>query len=332
MILLTCFGLAIFITYFFGFLVIPFLKKLKVSQRISREGPTWHKTKSKTPTMGGVIFICGVVGAAIIGYILLNFAEKNLNLLQNISVIFASLSLALGFGLIGFLDDYLKVIRNQNQGLKAKEKFILQVVLAAAYLLQMVLASGYNGVLLIPFCGQIDIGWLIYPVNMFIILGCVNGVNLTDGIDGLATSVTAVAGLGFLYLALLLGNFSTSILAICLVGGCVGFLIWNFYPAKVMMGDIGSLFLGGILVSVSFLLNVQVALLFFGIVYVIETLSVMIQMTYYRFTKRRLFKMSPIHHHFEMLGYGEIKINLLFIVVQVIGSVLGVISVQIALS
>ncbi|GHV29826.1 phospho-N-acetylmuramoyl-pentapeptide-transferase [Clostridia bacterium] len=326
-ILLIAFFVAFFITYFLGFCVIPMLKKRHLSQVIKEEGPTWHKKKSGTPTMGGVMFICGTVCAALVAYILLILwgKEPSFQVLQNFV---ASLSLAIEFATIGFIDDHIKVVKKQNLGLRARVKFGLQLLTAGIYILQMAYINGHSGMLYIPFLGPFDFGWSIYLVHMFIILGCVNAVNITDGIDGLASSVTAVATLGFLFLALMFGNSAAAILSICLAGGCIGFLLWNFYPAKIMMGDTGSLFLGGLLVSISFLLKVPVLLAFFGIVYVIETLSVMIQMTYYHFTHKRIFKMSPIHHHFELSGYSETKINILFMLIQAIGCVAGIIAVR----
>ncbi|GHU86127.1 phospho-N-acetylmuramoyl-pentapeptide-transferase [Clostridia bacterium] len=326
-ILLIAFFVALFITHFLGFCVIPMLKKRHLSQVIKEEGPTWHKKKSGTPTMGGIMFICGIFCAASVAYILLILwgKEPSFQVLQNFV---PGLSLAIEFATIGFLDDHTKVVKKQNLGLRARVKFGLQALTAGIYLLQMTYINGHSGMLYIPFLGQFDFGWSIYLVHMFIILGCVNAVNITDGIDGLASSVTAVATLGFLFLALMFGNSVAAILSICLAGGCIGFLLWNFYPAKIMMGDTGSLFLGGLLVSISFLLKVPVLLAFFGIVYVIETLSVMIQMTYYHFTHKRIFKMSPIHHHFELSGYSETKINILFMLIQAIGCVVGIIAVR----
>ncbi|MDR2817250.1 MAG: phospho-N-acetylmuramoyl-pentapeptide-transferase [Oscillospiraceae bacterium] len=326
MILLIAFFAALFITYFLGFYVIPMLKKLSFGQVINKEGPVWHNKKSGTPTMGGIMFVCGTVCAALIAYILLALRGKELGGSENFRSFVSCLALAIEFAMIGFIDDYIKVVKKQNLGLRARVKFGLQAVVAGIYMLQMALLKGHDGMLYIPFWGQVDFGWSIYLVHMFIILGCVNAVNITDGVDGLASSVTTITAIGLLFLALMFGNNSAAILSICLAGGCIGFLIWNFYPAQIMMGDTGSLFLGGLLVSISFLLKVPVLLAFFGIVYVIETLSVMVQMTYYHFTHKRIFKMSPIHHHFELSGYSETKINLLFMLFQAIGCVVGIIA------
>ncbi|MBQ3876412.1 MAG: phospho-N-acetylmuramoyl-pentapeptide-transferase [Oscillospiraceae bacterium] len=328
-ILLISFFAALFITYFIGTKLIPILKRIKCSQTTKEIGPTWHEKKSGTPTMGGLMMIAGILTASIVGFVLLKFKIGEMATSLNLSMLLANLFMALGFALIGFMDDYIKVIKKQNLGLRAREKFGLQFLVALAYILQISFLNGHNGILWLPFCGQVDIGWAIYPVYLFIILGCVNAVNITDGLDGLASGVTCVSALGFLACAMMLGNWLGSVLAISLAGGCIGFLFWNFYPAMVMMGDTGALFLGGMLVAIAFSLNLQVALAFFGIVYVLETLSVIVQMTYFHFTKKRIFKMSPIHHHFELSGYSEVQINIMMMTTQFVGCILGVISVAV---
>ncbi|MDR1353975.1 MAG: phospho-N-acetylmuramoyl-pentapeptide-transferase [Oscillospiraceae bacterium] len=327
LVLLLSFFLAMAITYFVGLYVLPILKRRECVQAINKDGPTWHASKSRTPTMGGITFIFGIIVAAMTGYgLFVVYGDTDFSF--NLSGILAGLFLAIGFGLVGFADDYLKVVRRQNLGLKAREKFVMQLAITCAYLLQTSLLNGRTNILVIPFYGQCNLGWFIYFIHAFIILGCVNGVNLTDGIDGLASSVTAIAAIGLLCLSLTMGNLSAALLSICLVGGCIGFLCWNFHPAKVMMGDIGALFLGGVVAAIAFSLGTPAALMFFGVIYVIETLSVIIQMGYYHFTKKRIFKMTPIHHHFELSGYDEIQINLLFMCVETIGCIMGILSVR----
>ena len=326
-VLISCFFVALFLTYIIGKKLIPMLKRLNFGQAIKEVGPTWHETKSGTPTMGGFMMIAGILTAVILGFVLFAIIPQNNQKFLGLGRILTSLFMVLGFALIGFMDDYLKVVKKQNLGLRAREKFGLQFLVAGAYLLQLTLLSGHSTMLFVPFLGQLDVGFWIYPIYIFIILGCVNAVNITDGLDGLASGVTCVSAIGLLATALMIGSWPGAILAIALAGGCIGFLCWNFYPAKVMMGDVGSLFLGAMLVAIAFLLNIPMALALFGVIYVIETGSVIIQMTYYHFTKKRIFKMSPLHHHFELSGYEEIQINLMFMLIQFAGCVLGFISV-----
>ena len=320
---------AIVFTSLLGIWIIPFLRKLKYGQTILEIGPSWHKNKQGTPTMGGIMFVFGILVASIAGmatYILANkggFSESSLKLTKLV----VSLVMALAFGVIGFIDDYIKVVKKQNLGLTARQKSLFQILVAVVYLSALYALGETSTTFIIPFLGQYDFGILYYPVCVFIIVGCVNAVNLTDGIDGLASSVTFVSAIALFVMSALLYNEEMKILSIALAGGCLGFLIWNFHPAKVFMGDTGSLFLGGVVVAIAFGLNIPVILIFVGIIYIIETLSVILQVISFKTTGKRIFKMSPIHHHFEMSGYSEEKIVLLFSIIQLISCVLGIFAV-----
>lgn len=310
-----------------GFVIIPFLHKLKYGQTILDIGPSWHKKKQGTPTMGGIMFIIGITAAICAGYATAVIA--NPELLENSGStgsvkMFLGLIMALLFGLVGFLDDYIKVVKKQNEGLSPKQKSFCQLLIGIAYLLSLNLAGEQSTILIVPFLGQFDIGILYYPFMLFIIVGVVNAVNLTDGIDGLASSVTFVVAVCFMILSIMLASWEMNLMAVALAGGCIGFLVWNFYPAKVFMGDTGSLFLGGLVTALAFGLNIPVILVLVGIVYMLETLSVILQVTSFKLTGKRIFKMSPIHHHFEMSGFSEVKIVALFSFVTAIGCAIAV--------
>lgn len=317
------------ITALSGFFFIPFLKKLKYGQTILEIGPRWHKNKEGTPTMGGLMFILGIVLALVCAFVtaLISGSIKNAYSPSNIRL-FAGLIMALMFGAIGFVDDYIKVVKKRNLGLTAKQKMAAQILIAVCYLLTLYLGGDKSTSVWIPFVNSIDLGIFYYPFAVFVIVGFVNAVNLTDGIDGLAASVTFVAALGFMAIAILLRDESMNMLAAALAGGCVGFLMFNFHPAKVFMGDTGSMFLGGLVVALAFGLRQPLLLIFCGIIYLIETGSVMLQVTYFKLTHgKRIFKMSPIHHHYEMSGWSEVKIVIVFSLVTLIGCAIAVLSV-----
>lgn len=321
-----------FITVYLGNILIPYLHRLKFGQTIKEIGPTWHKSKQGTPTMGGLMFITGMLIAASVGYLTL-FFNMQYRLYNDVALdgmkFFSGIFMATGFGAIGFIDDYIKVVKKRNLGLLARQKTILQILIGVLYLFSMYFVDQSATTVIVPFIGQFNIGFLYYPLALFIIVGTVNAVNLTDGIDGLASSVTAIVGASFFTIAYLFGLYSMQLMAICLIGGCVGFLKWNSYPAKVFMGDTGSMFLGGMVVALAFGIGQPIILLFIGIIYIIETMSVILQIINYKLTGKRIFKMSPIHHHFEMSGYSENKIVLLFSAITFIGCVLAIISVKI---
>lgn len=316
------------ITSVIGIWLIPFLHKLRYGQTILDIGPAWHKSKQGTPTMGGLMFIIGIVIACAAGWITMKFSGRGLaDAGPNGSFyLVGGLLMSLGFAAIGFLDDYIKVVKKRNLGLKAWQKSCGQLFVAVAYLIGEALLAPTTMVW-IPFAGEFNFGFLYYPLMLFIIVGAVNSVNLTDGIDGLAASVTMVAGMGFMVIAALESYSQMNLLAAALAGGCLGFLVWNFHPAKVFMGDTGSLFLGGVVVALAFGLRIPVVLIFIGIVYVMETLSDIIQIGSVKLTGKRVFKMAPIHHHFEMCGWSEVKIVAVFSAVTAVGCVIAILSI-----
>jgi len=316
------------VTGLMGFWMIPWLKRLKYGQTINKIGPTWHKAKEGTPTIGGLMFIIGTVAGLAVGYISMildsplflsdQYAAENVRL-------FAGIGAALGFGAVGFLDDYLKVIHTRNLGLTARWKMLLQIIVASVYMWVMSAFGADTTEVQIPFLGKFDFGIWYYVISIIFIAGMVNSVNLTDGVDGLAASVTFFVSICFIVIATLLGYLGTGLLATAVAGSCIGFLLWNFYPAKVFMGDTGSLFFGGAVVAMAYGVSLPALLILPGIVYLCESGSVMMQVAYFRATHgKRIFKMTPIHHHFEMSGYSEIKIVMLFSTVTLIGAALAV--------
>ena len=313
-----------------GHFLIPFLKKLKYGQTILEIGPSWHKNKQGTPTMGGLMFIIGTAAAVLVSVIWLAISGAAGLISEGIIKMCAGFVMALLYGALGFVDDYIKVVKKRNLGLTAKQKMLCQIVIAALYLLALYLFTDVSTALNIPFIGSIDLGLFYYPFAIFVIVGFVNAVNLTDGIDGLASSVTFVFALGMMIISTLVGSFSMDVLAAALAGGCLGFLIYNFHPAKVFMGDTGSMFLGGLAVALAFGLERPLLLVFCGIIYLVETFSVMLQVAYFKLTHgKRIFKMSPIHHHYEMSGWSEVKIVLVFSLVTLIGCAIAVLSVMV---
>ena len=310
---LWAFGVAVVsfaITAIIGRYLIPFLHKLNFGQTILDIGPNWHKNKQGTPTMGGIMFVIGIVIATSAGVLLYAVGHG----LDSVSrFVFAGLLFALMNGGIGFIDDYVKVVKKRNLGLTAIQKLILQFLAAAIYLFVMYLCKD-NTEILVPFVGYVDLGFFYYIVMAVVLVGIVNAVNLTDGIDGLAGSVTFFACLFMMLIANVLGNHVANVLfAAAAAGGCLGFLIWNFHPAKCFMGDTGSLFLGAMVCAIALAMDMQLLLLLIALVYLIEMFSVMLQVTYFKLTHgKRLFKMSPIHHHFEMCGWSEMKIVCVF--------------------
>jgi phospho-N-acetylmuramoyl-pentapeptide-transferase len=306
------------ITAILGKWMIPFLHRINFGQTIREVGPKWHQKKNGTPTMGGFMFIIGIVLAVMLCVPMYYRAanQSSLDMLMR-TKIFGGLFLAVGFGAIGFFDDYIKVIKKRNLGLNVKQKLVLQFVVAGAYLYSLYLA-GASSSTLIPFAGSVNFGiwyWIISAVG---IVGIVNAVNFTDGIDGLNASVTFFVGISFLVISGILAVSAMSILSASLVGGCLGFLIWNFNPAKVFMGDTGSLFLGGMVCALGFGINMPILILPLGIIYICEILSVVIQVSYFKVSHgKRIFKMSPIHHHFEMCGWSEVKICFVFSLVTI---------------
>ncbi len=316
-----------------GYVVIPFLKRLKFGQTILEEGPKWHESKSGTPTMGGIMIAFGVMLAVVIGVAYLFLSNGRwLGGWQDSAKMthwLAGLGLALAMGGIGFADDFIKVVKKRNLGLTARQKTFAQLIVSALYLLVLLL-SGMTTTYL-PFLGDISVvsgaGVLFWPISLFFVYGFTNAVNLTDGVDGLASSVTLVVCCSFMVLGGVGGFYGANLLASAGVGACIGFLIWNAHPAKVFMGDTGSMFLGGLVVGLAFAVGKPILLLPAGIVYLCEAFSVILQVAYYKKTKKRIFKMTPIHHHFELCGWSEEKIVIAFSLVTVIGSLLAVLPV-----
>ena len=302
-----------------GKLLIPALVRLKAGQSIKEIGPTWHMTKRGTPTMGGLMFIIGIgVAILIMGWP---------NMMQGDFTHLYVYAFAMVFGVIGYIDDYQKVKHKQNTGLTSIQKFLLQLAAAIAFLCLMRLEGLLSPNLYVPFFNtQIVLNWVVYLVfAAFVIVGTVNSVNITDGLDGLATSVTIPVALFFAVLGAYWGQFEQlGVFGGAMVGGLVGFLIYNHYPAKVFMGDTGSLFLGGAVAALAFAYDMPLILILVGIVYICETMSDILQVGYFKLTHgKRIFKMAPLHHHFEMCGWNEKKVVAVFTTVSTIFCVLA---------
>ena len=307
------------VTVVVGMALIPALRRMHAGQTIREDGPTWHSGKQGTPTMGGLMFIAGISVMCVIG----GLDEILAGDWRHIIILVFSLL----FGLIGFLDDYEKVKKKRNLGLTAIQKLLLQTAAAVVLILLLRLEGHLNfQALYIPF---FDVTWRIpYPVYLalavFIIVGCVNAVNITDGIDGLAAGVTTPVALCYAAIAAVWGYSSVGLFGAAMAGGLVGVLIFNFYPAKVFMGDTGSLFLGGAVCATAFALDMPLILVPLGLIYIIETMSDILQVAYFKLTHgKRLFKMAPIHHHLELSGWGERRIFLVFVGVSAAMAVLS---------
>lgn len=321
---LLAFAVALVVTLVFGPVFIPWLRKLKFGQEIREEGPKWHQKKSGTPTMGGIMFIVGIAAAILVTTII--FAVNG-NFDKTYARCILLFVISLGFGIIGFIDDYIKVVKKRNLGLTAAQKFIMQVVLAAIYVVVLYVMGVLDTAIKIPFTSiewTMPL-WLYIPFVMFIVVGVVNAVNLTDGLDGLASSITVIVGLFFAFASYIaFSEYGVTVFSMALVGGLLGFLWYNRYPAKVFMGDTGSLFLGAAVALMAIDLKMPIFLILVGFVYLMETLSVIMQTAYFKYTKkkygegRRIFKMSPLHHHFEMCGWKEKKIVAVFTLVTAV--------------
>ena len=287
-----------------GYLLLPVLRALKAGQSIREVGPTWHNSKAGTPMMGGLMFIISAVVCLLF----------SIPTMEDLSVFYV-LGLGLCFGLVGFLDDFCKAKFKRNLGLTSLQKAMLQMAVSALYLYLLYKQGTLVSSIYIPF---VNVSLAVHPLvyiffAMFVIVGCVNAVNLTDGVDGLCSSVTVPVMVFFAAAALALDRGDLALLPAILVGGLIAYLFYNWHPAKVFMGDTGSLFLGGIVCGLAFALNMPVILILVGFVYLMETVSVILQVGYFKLTHgKRLFKMSPIHHHFEMCGWKEVKICLVF--------------------
>lgn len=314
------------VTAILGFAVIPWLHKLKFGQTILDIGPKWHEKKQGTPTMGGIMFIAGVIVAAAVTLITDRLmggdivAGASLIPSEMYTKFYSGLLFALCVALIGFADDYIKVVKKRNLGLTELQKTVLQAVVILSYLLSLYLGMGKKPYMFIPFVGNIEMGIFFWIFGFAVIYAAINAVNFTDGIDGLCSSVTITCGVSLCAIAYMHKLFGVSLMASLLIGGCIGFLFWNHNPAKVFMGDTGSMFLGGMVVATAYALNCPIILLLSGIIYVVEGASDVIQIAYFKLTHgKRIFKMAPIHHHFEMCGWKEKKIVAVFSIVNAIG-------------
>ena len=303
--LIVC-AVAFVVTAAIGPSVIRYLRKMKFGQKILEIGPKWHMNKQNIPTMGGFMFIIGIAAAVLAGNLLLGGLE-----IASVAV----LGLAAAYGAVGLVDDYAKIKKKENAGLSPKQKLVLQILVAAVFILVLFLQSDGLPVLWIPFTDiALPLPWPLYIIfAAFVIVGADNAVNLTDGIDGLAAGVTLPVAIFFVFVGIVRQDAGVMIFAAALAGGLAAILISNFNPAKVFMGDTGSLFLGGAVAGLAFACEMPLILLLVGLIYIIETLSVILQVTYFKVSGgKRLFKMAPIHHHFEMCGWGEKKIVLIF--------------------
>lgn len=296
-------------------LLIPALKRLKFGQSIREEGPQGHAHKSGTPTMGGIVII--ITALAIPVFFLLKFGEINTDVVL-------LLVATLGFGLIGFLDDFIKVVLKRNLGLKSLQKLIGQILVTLLFFLLFV-QFGYETTVAIPMTDLvISSGWFFLLFILFYFAGTTNAVNLTDGLDGLCSGTSVIAFGAFTVIAWSQGNVEVAIFCMAIIGSLLAFLVFNAYPAKIFMGDTGSLALGGAIAAVALVLEVPFLLIIIGGVYMMETLSVIIQVISFKTTGKRVFKMSPIHHHFELCGWSEWKVVTVFWSVGLVLAVIGV--------
>ena len=303
-----------------GYLLLPVLRALKAGQSIREVGPTWHNNKAGTPMMGGLMFIFALIICLLIA----------IPVMKDYSVFYV-LALALCFGLVGFLDDFTKVKFKRNLGLTAIQKMLLQMAVSAIFLYALYRQGTLVPELQIPFTDiPIKMHLMLYIfISMFIMVGCVNAVNLTDGVDGLCGSVTVPVMVFFTAAAIAQNKLDLALMPAALVGALIAYLFYNWHPAKVFMGDTGSLFLGGAVCALAFALNMPLILLLVGFVYLMETLSVILQVGYFKLTHgKRLFKMSPIHHHFEMCGWKEVKIVLIFTAVSIVMCLIAWLGIQ----
>lgn len=320
--------IAFVLTTVLGYVIIPILHKLKFGQTILVDiGPKWHAKKQGTPTMGGVMFIIGTVFATVATLLICAFTKysafSQLDALKNAELtnLIAGILLAVLFAAVGFADDYIKVVKKRNLGLTEIQKTIPQLVVTVAYLACNYKANGSS--MYVPFVGDVDLYFFYWIFGVCVIYAAINAVNFTDGVDGLCGSVTLTAAVGFTLAAILYKTASVSILSAALIGACAGYLIWNHYPAKVMMGDTGSMFLGGLVVALAYSIKMPLILLFFGFIYVIEGMSDVIQIGSIKLRHKKVFKMAPIHHHFEMCGWKETKIVTVFSLINAAAVIIG---------
>ena len=317
--------MAFFAAALLGKWMIPELTRLRFGQTIREEGPKWHQNKQGTPTMGGLIFILASLAVTVVAILICQLTMEQKPIVpgsQSATRLLGALLLPLGCGLIGFADDYIKVVKKRNLGLTAPQKLIAQLLVSLAFALLLYFSGAH--VVQVPFYGWIDFGIWYIPFCVFVIIAMSNATNLTDGVDGLCGSVSFIATLPFIAIAGTAMSFGISIVTVSFAGALAGFLLWNLHPAKVFMGDTGSLYIGALLTGVAFALNVPFLLVPVGIIYILENLSVILQVAYFKLTKgKRLFKMAPLHHHFEMCKWSENVIVTVFSAVTAIGCALA---------
>ena len=309
-----CFIVSIIVTFALTALlsrfIIPILKSHKMGQKILDVGPRWHKSKEGTPTMGGISFILStLIVFAVLGTVFMIGGNGTSPLRLVFTFLYALLN-----GAIGFIDDRVKLLKKQNEGLTAAQKYLLQLLAAVLYLVAMTAFNFIDTTLYIPYLDMtFELGFVYYIFALLLLTGIVNSANLTDGLDGLASSVTFVVAAFFALAGFKADNSDVIFLSSLVIGACLGFLVYNFYPARVFMGDTGSLFLGGLTVGCAFMLGNPAIVLVAGILYLLESLSVIIQVVYFKLTHgKRFFKMAPIHHHFEKCGWSEVKVVTVF--------------------
>ena len=323
-----------------GIWLVPFLHRIKFGQPIKvKDGPQWHAKKQGTPTMGGFMFIISSILTSIAGYwIYRSSSGLDVTAKETHNAFYRLLSCIIFsacFGLIGFIDDYTKVARKNNDGLTAMQKIILQFIFSSGFLFELYKFGDGSTALDLGFWVSPDLGIFYYILMIPVIIYLTNAVNLTDGVDGLCGSVTFVAMLVFTVCCAKLDEREISCFTMALAGGCLGFLLWNFNPAKCFMGDTGSMFLGASVTGVSLMLHKHLLMVLVAMVYILEALSVVIQVSYFKYTKKktgegkRIFKMTPIHHHFEMSGFSEYKIVITFSLAGIIFGVLGILSLTV---
>ncbi|RDX02338.1 phospho-N-acetylmuramoyl-pentapeptide-transferase [Listeria kieliensis] len=318
--LFTTLAIAFILTVAFVPVLIPFLVKLKFGQSIREEGPKMHAQKSGTPTMGAVVFLMAIM----FSYLVMSFITKSFSLTTGL--LFIAIAL---YGALGFLDDYIKVVKKRNLGLTSKQKFLGQVTIAVLFFLVYHFGN-FSETLRVPFTQiEVNLGWFFLLFVLFWLVGFSNAVNLTDGLDGLVSGLSSIAFAAFGVIAVVQNQFEVALFCFAVVGGMLGFLLFNKNPAKIFMGDTGSLALGGALAAVSILLKQEWLLLLIGIVFVIETASVILQVSYFKLTHgKRLFRMTPIHHHFELGGWNEWRVVLTFWGVGLLAAVAAILMVQ----
>lgn len=298
-----------------GIYIIPKLRELKFGQTVRDEGPQSHLSKNGTPTMGGIMMVLAMVVTTLL------FAGINYSTI----ILLTSM---LGFGLVGFLDDYIKVVKKRSLGLTAKQKIVLQVLFAVLLPTVQYFTNSDSSNLIIPFTEKtLNLGILYIPFMAFVMIGTVNAVNLTDGLDGLSSTVTVIVSIFFVVMASIAGHAELSVFSLSVIGSCLGFLIHNKYPAKVFMGDTGSMALGGAVVGMALLTNSALMIPIVGGIYFAEALSVIIQVVSFKTRGKRVFKMAPIHHHFEQCGYKETKVVKLFAVISILLLIVGMLAI-----